>query len=116
MKTVCDDTVPIGELAQVNPDNTALLEEFINYLYSVHWEPDEIEIYEKDIQTACVWCLEENDDLPYLQWGRKDIRSLCRWLRREKGRDQVSAKRMRRSLSVLDAYLDMPDKRINRKG
>ena len=60
-------------LAQVNPENTQLLEDFKDYLRSVQRSETTIAGYENDIQIAFVWCLQHNNNAFFVNWTKRNI-------------------------------------------
>lgn len=55
-------------LKQVNPENSRLLSEFLDYLRAVQRSETTIHGYENDIQIAWVWCLQNNDNKFFVEW------------------------------------------------
>ena len=57
-------------LAQVNPKNTELLKDFIDYLRSIQRSEATIAGYRNDIELAWVWCLQNNDNAFFVDWTK----------------------------------------------
>lgn len=58
-------------LAQVNPKNTELLNDFKDYLRSVQRSETTIAGYENDIQIVWVWNLQHNNNLFFVDWTKR---------------------------------------------
>ena len=67
-------------LAQVNPENTQLLEDFKDYLRSIQRSETTIAGYENDIQIAFVWCLQHNNNTFFVNWTKRNIVAYQNWL------------------------------------
>ena len=69
MNTITSDEL----LSQVNPDNLSLLNDFLDYLRSVQRSETTIRGYEKDIQIAWVWCLQNNNNTFFVNWTKRNV-------------------------------------------
>lgn len=93
-------------LAQVNPKNTELLKDFIDYLRSVQRSETTIAGYENDIQIAWVWSLLHNDNAFYVNWSKRQIVKYQNWLLNENGNSPARIKRLKASLSSLGNFIE----------
>lgn len=93
-------------LAQVNPKNTTLLQDFLDYLRSVQRSETTIAGYENDIQIAWVWSLLHNDNAFYVDWTKRQIVKYQNWLLNENGNSPARIKRLKASLSSLGNYIE----------
>lgn len=93
-------------LAQVNPKNTTLLQDFLDYLRSVQRSKTTIAGYENDIQIAWVWSLQHNDNAFYVDWTKRQIVKYQNWLLNENGNSPARIKRLKASLSSLGNYIE----------
>lgn len=93
-------------LAQVNPKNTELLNDFIDYLRSVQRSEATIAGYENDIQIAWVWSLLHNDNAFYVNWSKRQVVKYQNWLLNENGNSPARIKRLKASLSSLGNYIE----------
>lgn len=93
-------------LAQVNPENKRLLEDFINYLKSVQRSEQTIRVYENDIEIAWVWCLLHNNNKFFVNWSKRDIVSFQNWLINENGNSPARVRRLKATLSSLSNMIE----------
>lgn len=93
-------------LAQVNPKNTELLNDFCEYLRSVQRSKATIDGYINDIQIAFVWNLLHNDNLFYCDWTKRQIVKYQNWLLNENQNSPARIKRLRAALSSLGNFVE----------
>lgn len=93
-------------LAQVNPKNTELLNDFLDYLRSVQRSDTTIHGYENDIQIAWIWCLKHNDNLFYCNWTKRQVVKYQNWLLNENENSPARIKRLKAALSSLGNYIE----------
>lgn len=93
-------------LGQVNPKNTELLNDFLDYLRSIQRSETTIHGYENDIQIAWVWCLKHNDNLFYCNWTKRQVVKYQNWLLNENENSPARIKRLKASLSSLGNYIE----------
>lgn len=93
-------------LAKVNPKNTELLRDFLDYLRSVQRSETTIAGYENDVQIAWVWCLEHNDNKFFVDWTKRNIVSYQNWLLNENQNSPARIRRLKASLSSLSNYIE----------
>lgn len=92
-------------LAQVNPDNRQLLDDFLNYLRSVSRSEATIYGYENDIQIAWVWCLKHNKNAFFVDWTKRNIVAYQNWLINDNQNSAARIRRLKASLSSLSNYI-----------
>lgn len=93
-------------LAQVNPENTELLDDFIGYLRSIQRSETTIEAYKNDIEIAFVWSLKYNNNLPFVKWTKRQVSKYQNWLINENGNSPARVRRLKASLSSLANYVE----------
>ena len=93
-------------LAQVNPQNTELLHDFLEYLRSVQRSETTVAGYENDIQIAWVWCLQHNNNAFYVDWTKRQVVKYQNWLLNENENSPARVKRLKASLSSLGNYIE----------
>lgn len=93
-------------LAQVNPKNKTLLQDFLDYLRSVQRSETTIAGYRNDIEIAWVWCLQFNDNLFFVDWTKRQIVRYQNWLRENNSNSPARIKRLKASLSSLSNYIE----------
>lgn len=94
------------KLNQVNPENTQLLQEFLNYLRSVQRSETTIHGYENDIQIAWVWCLEQNQNKFFVEWTKRNIIAYQNWLLYTNENSPARVRRMKAALSSLSNFVE----------
>lgn len=93
-------------LAQVNPQNMQLLDDFKDYLRSVQRSEATINGYESDILIAWVWGLKYNNNSFYCDWTKRQIVKYQNWLINENQNSPARIKRLKASLSSLSNYIE----------
>lgn len=94
------------KLAQVNPENTQLLRDFLDYLRSVQRSETTIHGYENDIQIAWVWCLENNGNKFFVDWTKRNIVAYQNWLLNSNSNSPARIRRLKASLSSLSNFIE----------
>ena len=94
------------KLMQVNPENTQLLRDFLDYLRSVQRSETTIHGYENDIQIAWVWCLENNDNKFFVDWTKRNIVAYQNWLLNSNSNSPARIRRLKASLSSLSNFIE----------
>lgn len=92
-------------LAQVNPQNTQLLDDFIDYLRSVQRSETTILGYKNDIQIAWVWCLQNNNNAFFVNWTKRNIIAYQNWLLSSNENSPARIRRLKAALSSLSNYI-----------
>lgn len=105
-KTKQNDITSPELLAQVNPQNTELLTDFLNYLRSVQRSETTISGYENDIQIAWVWCLQSNGNKFFVDWSKRNIVAYQNWLLNEHKNSPARIRRLKAALSSLSNYIE----------
>lgn len=105
-KTKKNEITSTELLAQVNPQNEALLRDFLNYLRSVQRSETTIAGYENDIQIAWIWCLKYNDNKFFVDWTKRNVVAYQNWLLSENENSPARIRRLKASLSSLSNYIE----------
>lgn len=105
-KTKQNDITSPELLRQVNPENTQLLEDFLDYLRSVQRSETTIAAYKNDIEIAWVWCLQHNNNAFYCDWNKRNVVRYQNWLINENGNSPARVKRLKAALSSLGNYVE----------
>lgn len=93
-------------LAQVNPENTQLLEDFKDYLRSVQRSETTIAGYENDIQIAFVWCLQHNNNTFFVNWTKRNIVAYQNWLLNSNENSPARIRRLKAALSSMSNFIE----------
>lgn len=105
-KTKVNEITSPELLAQINPDNMELLEDFLSYLRSVQRSEKTIEGYRNDIQIAFVWGLQNNKNKSFTEWTKRNIVSFQNWLLTENENSPARVRRLKASLSSMSNYIE----------
>lgn len=105
-KTKMNDLTSPELIEQINPVNRDLLSDFLEYLKSVQRSDTTIEAYRGDINIAFVWNLQNNNNIPYTEWTKRNIVKYQNWLLNENGNSPARVRRLRASLSSLGNYIE----------
>lgn len=93
-------------LKQVNPDNMALLSDFLDYMRSIQRSELTILGYENDIHIAWVWNLQHNGNKFYCDWTKRQIVQYQNWLLNENNNSPARIKRLKAALSSLGNFIE----------
>lgn len=93
-------------LAKVNPQNTRLLDDFLEYLKSTQKSDGTISSYRNDIQIAFVWCLQHNENKIFVDWKKRDIVSYQNWLLNNNENSPARIRRLKAALSSMSNYVE----------
>lgn len=93
-------------LAQVNPENIQLLNDFIDYLRSLQRSETTIAGYKSDIEIAWVWCLQNNGNAFYCDWTKRQIVKYQNWMLNQNQNSPARIKRLKASLSSLGNFIE----------
>lgn len=105
-KTKMNDITSPELLAQVNPENKGLLEDFLNYLRSVQRSESTIAGYKSDIEIAWVWCLQNNNNIYFINWTKRNIVAYQNWLLNNNENSSARIRRLKASLSSLSNFVE----------
>ena len=105
-KTKMNKITSPGLLLQVNPKNTELLNDFVDYLRSIQRSETTIKGYINDIQIAWVWSLKYNNNLFYVDWSKRQVVRYQNWLINENENSPARIKRLKASLSSLGNFIE----------
>ena len=93
-------------LEQVNPENTRLKNEFVEYLRSVQRSPKTIYCYENDLDIFFVWNLQHNNNKFFTQVTKRDLVAYQSWLINENMNSPARVRRLKSTISSLSNYIE----------
>ena len=93
-------------LAQVNPENMDLLDEFIQYLESTDKSKGTIDQYTSDLYIAFVWNLQHNNNIPFVNWNKRHVMKLQNWLLNENENSPARVRRVKASMSSMSNFIE----------
>ena len=93
-------------LAQVNPENMRLLEDFLTYLRSIQRSETTIAGYRSDAEIAFVWALQNNGNKFFVNWTKRDIVAFQNWMLNTNSNSPARVRRVKSVLSSLSNYIE----------
>lgn len=93
-------------LAQVNPDNTRLKDDFLDYLRSLQRSPGTISGYENDLDIFFVWTMQHAKNKSFADISKRDIVSFQNWLVNENGNSPARVRRIKSAVSSLSNFCE----------
>lgn len=93
-------------LAQVNPDNMRLKNDFLDYLRSVQRSPGTIAGYSNDLDIFFVWVLQNAKNKPFVNITKRDIISYQGWLINSNKNSPSRVRRLKAAISSLSNYCE----------
>jgi len=93
-------------LAQVNPDNMRLKNDFLDYLRSVQRSPGTIAGYSNDLDIFFVWVLQNARNKPFVNITKRDIVAYQGWLINSNENSSSRVRRLKAAISSLSNYCE----------
>lgn len=93
-------------LEQINPDNTQLLNDFLDYLRSVQRSESTVDGYKSDIEIAFVWNLQNNNNKFFVDWTKRNIVAYQNWLLMNNENSPARIRRLKSSLSSMSNFIE----------
>lgn len=93
-------------MAQVNPENIRLRDDFLLYLQSIQRSAGTIVQYRSDLNIFFVFNLLHNDNKPFRDVKKRAIVAYQHWLINEHGNSPARVRRLKAVLSSLSNYID----------
>lgn len=93
-------------LAQVNPKNTALKKEFLNYLKAVNRSEGTIRQYGNDLDIFFCWVLRNANNKDFPKITKRDIVSYQGWLINDNENSPARVRRLKASISSLSNFCE----------
>lgn len=92
-------------LAQVNPDNRALLEDFLEYLRSTQHSEQTCRGYRNDIEIFLVWIFQNCGNKHFTQITKREIVKYQNWLLNENENSPARIRRLKSAISSMSNYV-----------
>lgn len=93
-------------LAQVNPENTRLGEDFFAYLESVQRSPKTIAGYKNDLDIFWCWNLQYNKNKFFPEITKREFAAYQRWLINENENSPARVRRLKSTISSLSNFIE----------
>ena len=105
-KTIHNKICDPESLAQVNPVNKRLIEDFADYLRSGKKSEQTISVYRSDLNIAWVWCLKNIGNKSFIDWTKRDVVAFQNYLLNENKNSPARVRRVKATLSSLSNYIE----------
>lgn len=92
-------------LAQVNPENIALMNDFLVYLRSTQHSEGTIDGYRNDLEIFWVWCLQNCGNKHFTKVTKRELVRYQDWLLNDNENSPARVRRMKSALSSLSNYI-----------
>ncbi len=93
-------------IAQINPKNIRLMNDFLDYLRSVGKAESTVKAYTSDLYIFFVWVLQNADNKYFPEVSKRDIVSYQNWLLRNNENSPARVRRLKSTLSSLSNYIE----------
>lgn len=93
-------------IAQINPDNIRLMNDFLDYLRSVGKAETTVKAYTSDLYIFFVWVLQNAGNKYFPQISKRDIVAYQNWLLRNNQNSPARVRRLKSTLSSLSNYIE----------
>ncbi len=93
-------------IAQVNPENIRLMNDFLGYLRSMQRSPSTIRQYESDLKIFFVFLLQNCGNKFYVNVSKRDIVAYQNWLINENGNSPARVRRLKSAIASLGNYVE----------
>ena len=93
-------------LAQVNPKNTDLKNEYLNYLRAINRSEGTIKQYNSDLDIFFVWVLQYAGNKDFIRITKRDIITFQGWLINDNGNSPARVRRIKASISSLSNFCE----------
>ena len=93
-------------IAQINPKNIRLMNDFLEYLRSVGKAETTVKAYTSDLYIFFVWVLQNADNKYFPEVSKRDIVSYQNWLLRNNENSPARVRRLKSTLSSLSNYIE----------
>ena len=105
-KTIHNQICDAESLAQVNPVNKRLADDFADYLRSGKKSEATISVYRSDLNIAFVWCLKNIGNKSFIDWTKRDVVAFQNYLINENKNSSARVRRIKATLSSLSNYIE----------
>lgn len=93
-------------IAQINPKNIRLMNDFLDYLRSVGKAESTVKAYTSDLHIFFVWVLQNADNKYFPEISKRDIVAYQNWLMRNNENSPARVRRLKATLSSLSNYIE----------
>lgn len=105
-KTIHNKITDAESLAQVNPENIRLMDDFAEYLRSGKKSEATISVYRSDLKIAFVWCLKNIGNKAFTDWTKRDVVAFQSYLIQTNRNSPARVRRIKATLSSLSNFIE----------
>lgn len=93
-------------ISQISKENTRLMDDYLEYLRSVGRSPKTIEQYKSDLLIAFVWNLQNNNNISFINWTKRNVIAFQNWALNTNENSPARVRRLKATLSSLSNYIE----------
>lgn len=93
-------------IAQINPENTRLKNDFMEYLKSVQRSPGTIAGYSNDLDIFFVWVLQNAKNKFFIEVSKRDLVAFQNWMINENENSPSRVRRIKAAISSLSNFVE----------
>lgn len=93
-------------IAQINPENTRLKNDFMEYLKSVQRSPGTIAGYGNDLDIFFVWVLQNAKNKFFIEVSKRDLVAFQNWMINENENSPSRVRRIKAAISSLSNFVE----------
>lgn len=93
-------------VAQINPENIRLKNDFLDYLKSIQRSPGTISGYSNDLDIFFVWVLQHARNKPFTEITKRDLVAYQNWLINENQNSSSRVRRLKSAISSLSNFVE----------
>lgn len=105
-KTIINSITSPELIAQINPDNARLKDDFLEYLKSVQRSPGTIAGYRNDLEIFFVWVLQNAKNKFFVDVSKRDLVAFQNWMINENKNSPSSVRRIKAAISSLSNFVE----------
>ena len=105
-KTIHNKITTAELIAQVNPENLRLIDDFADYLRSGKKSEETISVYRSDLNIAFVWCLQNIGNKSFIDWTKRDVVAFQNYMLNTNMNSAARVRRVKATLSSLSNFIE----------
>ena len=105
-KTIINSITSPALIAQINPDNARLKDDFLEYLKSVQRSPGTIAGYRNDLEIFFVWVLQNAKNKFFVDVSKRDLVAFQNWMINENKNSPSRVRRIKAAISSLSNFVE----------
>lgn len=105
-KTIINSITSPELIAQINPDNARLKDDFLEYLKSVQRSPGTIAGYRNDLEIFFVWVLQSAKNKFFVDVSKRDLVAFQNWMINENKNSPSRVRRIKAAISSLSNFVE----------